>query len=1296
MATSNSSKGTKIKYAKLRLFKPSSSSSSSSSLASGDRSQPLQEHEGTHPKTPSSESIERMEQEIINLSDSEDRNPAELVGEPIIKRTRLDEVDKPVEKSKLPKFPKKPPEDGTEGVISKFFKTSEDDFEPPKPEAPAKAKTKTQRKATVPRKPRAPRKPKNQADIRKVFQKYKDNDEGLLKNLMLEHTLADRLDPDEFQLAVAMSRSLVDQSGGGSQVVLNAEEVAEASSSCGSLSSEERRIQGIRTTLEHYGFKCKTSYYDSDLNVIFGSAPKNAKRSKHKKPSMLIRRDFEDIVGFMGRQARRLFPGDLDRQFPEFSESDLGLRTYGSTVFFTSQHAGNSWQDRSDYYVELLVDMSEVKADYLLKNWSRIPGREPTPERRLSDKIPCEDEEPLLSPAKSEGKELLEDPEDSLLDMNTVPEEYRHNEVPVHLRVRKTPEGKTTKNETTADENEQRSASPDLFGSDSDARDDPMEVEETPRTESQPEAEDDKFLTAQQGNEVAPEDVEPVESLEGVVRATSSENIFEDSDPIIDYEMYSSEEAKMHTSFSVQHDRSEHQPPEQQPPPDMNRDSPKDVIVVLSSTDDSNSNQLPAQAGPRVEAAVAVTFPSLGKDFSFHALAMRQRLSEVSGNGGEIIEVVDDDGTSEEEREDLSQESSKSVERETDVGIRQAAKRTTSDNFVDCDIREKEQRFDRSVFPSPGKQFSFHALSVMNQDNISENEDVEVVESVEDGSEEVEDDNSRMKKSHHFLTGNESIANKEGSQTHECTQTFSDSEQKEHTSIIETKNDSNVVDQYIDDVVISSSGSTVAPSGNQILVSYEIEKDEIQNSGEGVNESCASSNCEDDPEDVLVISDDEVNYSIRQDFSILYNVSPLSPTAANPDEASPSRPFTGDDLDGTKVYFDVDDYKRLSSGVGNSVEHQNEFPVVSTYVYAEPNPVANETNRADNTLAFLDGIIKKFNLPTTLTKQSTHDESKPPDLDDYMNNYEIPDFSDDNHDDIEDDVQTIPVETPTPIPSEQLDLEIEHVLSQARMTCTQLEQQRQPPRASPIRRTTSDSVLLGSKISKQPPTVQRKAGCDEKFEDLAKDAPSSQPVEIEIELDSVSPRPDYDGMESPLLHRELFKYGMKQLKRSKAVQFLNFIYDQTHPSVEVVDVDECDCGGDDGESEDAGVSDVDDVRPPRKGDSSGPSEIDGEDYILPSKPRKKTFWCAVPLHIAFHNMVNEKPEIRRQMLRYEPIDLDAIFSHLKEIGLRYESNDLISFLDKRCITFRTVQGSGSRTKKTTTNQSQTARKTVGT
>lgn len=486
-----------------------------------------------------------MEQEIINLSDSEERNPTEQ-DEPIIKRTRLDALDQPA-KPKLPKFPKKPPEGGG-GVISKFFKTSEDDFEPPKPDALPKAKTKVQRKATATRKPRAPRKSKSQTDIRKVFQKYKDNDEELLKNLMLEHTLTDRLDPDQFQLALAMSRSLVDQGGSQPESTASSEDppeevAAKASSSSSSLSSEERRILGIRTTLEQYGFKCKNSYNDYDLNVIFGSAPKNVKKIKHNRATMLIRRDREDLVGFMERQAKRLLQEDLDRRFSDLSESELNFRTYGSTVFWMSQNPANSVDNLCEYYVESLVEVSAVRAGYLLKDWRMIPGRERTPERRLKEESHSQEDEALLSPAKNEGQELLEDPEDSLLDMNTVPEEYRqkyNNEVPVHVRVRKAakqemvPEGK-------------RSSSPDLFGSDSggeedrrnaSTKEDAVEVEETPRIESRAEEEDDKFVTAQDSEEIPLTE----EQLGGVVRATSSENIFEDSDPIFDYEVYSSEE----------------------------------------------------------------------------------------------------------------------------------------------------------------------------------------------------------------------------------------------------------------------------------------------------------------------------------------------------------------------------------------------------------------------------------------------------------------------------------------------------------------------------------------------------------------------------------------------------------------------------------------------------------------------------------------------------------------------------------------------------------------------------------
>ncbi|XP_065092899.1 structure-specific endonuclease subunit SLX4 [Ochlerotatus camptorhynchus] len=1120
---------TKIKYAKLRLFKPS---------PSGSRSQPdLEKNEGKHPKTPPSEAIERMEQEIIHLSDSDDAGPsAKEPDEPIVKRTRLDGLEglQMPEKSKLPKFPKKPPEGG--GVVSNFFKISEDDFESEvKKGAPPKAKTKVQRKAKAPRKPRAPRKPKNQSDIRKVFQKYKDNDEELLKNLMLEHTLMDRLDPEQFQIALAMSRSLVDQ--GDSQTDSKesqeqTEEEPKASSSANSLSSEERRIQGIRNTLEQYGFKCKNSYTDYDLNVIFGNVPKNVKRIKHKRPTMLIRRDPEDVVDFMGRQAKRLLQEDLDQQFPDCSDVVLNERTHGSTVFWMSQNPANSAEILSDYYVEALVEMSAVRAGYLLKSWSMIPGRERTPERRLAKEDDDEDEW-RPSPVVEKCEELLEDPEDSKLDMNSVPEEYRqkyNNQAPIHVRALKRTEN------ARDSEKGRRSVSPDLFASDSGGEQSVQELVEVQET-AQDEGEDDVvFLTAQE-EMVGDEAEKETEQSKGIVRAASSENIFEDSDPIFDYEVYSSEEAKMSSSLPGENN------PSERPCSESHQSSivMDPLVVVLSPSSTEDDTDKSNQNAPT------------------------------------------------------------------------ACKRTSS-SAIGSGIKEKEQRFDDQLFPTPGKDLSFHALAIKGKLNRIPLSEVETIE--------LDNDCDEVKKA------------------------FSEPEVPAEESIENQSSDR---------------------SGTSLI----------------------SADTGDDPEDVLVISDDEVNYSIRQDYSVVFNVSPMSASVPVPEEAlvvdpEPLNPSdlakTEEDLENTKVYFNVEDFKRLSSEANVSNEQLENFG-------SGPADVPNESNRADNTMAFLDGLVKKFNLPPTLSKQSTCDEANEIGLDDYMQNYEVPDFPDNQLDG--DDVQNESEEKPTPIPSEQLDLEIEQILSQAKQTCTQFQQRHQlQARGSPIRRTRSDSVLVGPGKRKSPgklPMAKRKDCFDDKFKELAQD-PAPPSAGIEIRLDSVSPRPDFDGMASPLLHRELFKFGLKQLSRPKAVKMLTHIYNQLHPMVDIVEVEEPEPCGDSNVSE--GVT-------PLPSQPYFVPEMEDEEFILPSKPRKKTFWCAVPLHIAFHNMVSADPRLRRQMLRYQPIDLDEVYGHLKEIGLRYESNDLIAFLDKRCITFRTAQGSGSRTKKGTIGQTQTARKTAG-
>ncbi|XP_038218117.1 uncharacterized protein LOC119836741 isoform X2 [Zerene cesonia] len=53
-----------------------------------------------------------------------------------------------------------------------------------------------------------------------------------------------------------------------------------------------------------------------------------------------------------------------------------------------------------------------------------------------------------------------------------------------------------------------------------------------------------------------------------------------------------------------------------------------------------------------------------------------------------------------------------------------------------------------------------------------------------------------------------------------------------------------------------------------------------------------------------------------------------------------------------------------------------------------------------------------------------------------------------------------------------------------------------------------------------------------------------------IKVDQVTPKPDYEAMSTPEMHRELDKYGVKPFKRKRAIKLLTYIYDQTHPFVE--------------------------------------------------------------------------------------------------------------------------------------------------
>ncbi|XP_072946519.1 uncharacterized protein mus312 [Epargyreus clarus] len=55
-----------------------------------------------------------------------------------------------------------------------------------------------------------------------------------------------------------------------------------------------------------------------------------------------------------------------------------------------------------------------------------------------------------------------------------------------------------------------------------------------------------------------------------------------------------------------------------------------------------------------------------------------------------------------------------------------------------------------------------------------------------------------------------------------------------------------------------------------------------------------------------------------------------------------------------------------------------------------------------------------------------------------------------------------------------------------------------------------------------------------------------------IKTDQVTPMPKYEMMSSPERNEELDKFGIKPLKRKRAIQILTHIYNQTHPVMEIV------------------------------------------------------------------------------------------------------------------------------------------------
>ncbi|EDO64536.1 AGAP007582-PA [Anopheles gambiae str. PEST] len=1060
---------------------------------------------------------------------------------------------------KLPKLRKKTAEGNA--LISNFLASQpsqkaegDDDFEEAKVGSPKlqPKKTKVQRAAT--KKPvKAQRRPKNQADIRKVFKKYK-NDHEVLQELLKEHSAAERIDPEQLQIALAMSRSLADQECSNHPTTSASFDGEEAQMASSSGTSEERRIVSIRTTLEQFGFRCKNSYTDYDLNVIFGSGSvtKNVKKIKHKRATNLQPRSREELAAFIDGQAKKLFPLEMMQNAAELA-TPLDLESRLTSLFWIAQTELPSEQLMEMYYVPELLEANPAPVGCMLKDWSKIPGRECTPERELDGSAGLAEavdvergNEGLTGDADAVGESSVRMSSPDLFDdseIDTNLSERKEN----RLALEESTEKAECENEANNEQQEEQSqASLNETGKALDDHEESRAFEEASASDNVEVVEENCIEAAEcNSNEQAMENVASTSCV-------ADRSVTEQEEVIVLDDNSEEEEDKFVTA------------------PEMS-ECPQPVFHQSSENifEDTDPNPM-------------VSFETYSSEEEKISAASRTAVGTVSANGdiGPVDQVPnavarEDDGTC------------NTLDREGDCGHESEQKSediSSVSKTVENNISSsaKEPRF------SAEKDLSFTRLAIKAR--LSEVSSVETVD------------------------------------------------------------------------LLDSAPSNGNPTQNL----EELDMESV------VGTQCSQQN--DTQDDVLYISDDEVNYSIRGEPSRVRETQPEDEEAGGSDpEEDPDMTVAYTVPGPTEQCENRESHLSLNSNRPPCLEMEPEILTISS-TENDSEPIVGEVIGAENTFAYLGNLVKEFNLPPLKSQQNgTLDASKstssicsnsngkefddgsqhlpieidddtdekepqsgtnpvvqqdvsvirnnvpevPDELENYLNNYEEPNF-----DDHEIEAEMIASQYPR----------VEHSVPEVRMpsakalsrvkSCTQFDS---PRVASPLRRTPSEAVLLSSSTPKEKAALgqQQQQPCggdrfESKFSDLKKAVIDVGPVEYVISTVNVSQQPpEYESMSTPEIERELFKYGLKSLQRHKAVRVLNYLFETMHPYVMIEERKE-DANLQLGELESiptasqgvrkkckpiapAGSSTV--LKRPRK--CAFQLDTTTTDYFLPSKPRKK-------------------------------------------------------------------------------------------
>jgi len=146
-------------------------------------------------------------------------------------------------------------------------------------------------------------------------------------------------------------------------------------------------------------------------------------------------------------------------------------------------------------------------------------------------------------------------------------------------------------------------------------------------------------------------------------------------------------------------------------------------------------------------------------------------------------------------------------------------------------------------------------------------------------------------------------------------------------------------------------------------------------------------------------------------------------------------------------------------------------------------------------------------------------------------------------------------------------------------------------------------------------------------------------------------------MKTPDLKKEFDRYGLKDLGRRKGHLILKHIYETLHPvsnSKEVICNTEMEQFSDSSNSSNHGISDY----------------YDGESYDELETCSQTNTANNVSIEMGFKQLLAFNLDLHKKILCYEPIWIEDLKENLKLYNVSISMQKLMTFLDDKCVTFR--------------------------